>query len=149
MAGLTGFPVVVRCPVQWGEMDAFLHVNNVVYLRWFETGRAAYFDRTGLWAQTAPTGIAPIFHSVTCRYRAPLTYPDEVEIGVRVKELGTDRFVVEHAVFSTKLGRIAAEGDGVVVSYHYGRAEKAPLPDAWRRAIEAVEGKHFREVRDG
>ena len=35
------FPVVIELPVQWGEMDAFGHVNNVVYLRWFESGRIA------------------------------------------------------------------------------------------------------------
>lgn len=136
---LEGFPVVVVCPVQWGEMDAYQHVNNVVYFRWFETGRAAYFDRAGLWPQGAPRGVAPIVHSVSCRYRAPLTYPDEVEIGVRVKSLGEDRFVVEHAVYSRRLGRVAAEGEGVVVSYDYGRGEKAKLPAAWREAIERIE----------
>lgn len=141
MSGLEGFPVVVVQPVQWGDMDAYQHVNNTVYLRWFETGRAAYFDRAGLWSPGAPRGVAPIFHSVSCRYRAPVRYPDEVEIGVRVKSVLDDRFVVEHAVYSRKLGRIAAEGEGVVVSYDYDRAEKAPLPDAWRRAFQAIEGE--------
>src|SRR5512134_3514888 len=111
MSGLTGYPVVVVQPVQWGEMDAFQHVNNVVYLRWFETGRAAYFAATGLWGR-GTLGVAPIFQSVTCRFRAPLTYPDDVEIGVRLKEMQTDRFVVEHAVYSRRLKTIAAIGDG-------------------------------------
>lgn len=141
--GLDGFPVKVRCPVQWGEMDAYQHVNNVVYLRWFETGRAAYFDAAGLWAGTAPTGVAPIFHSVSCRYRVPLTYPDEVEIGVRVKDVLADRFLVEHVVYSVKHQRVAAEGDGVVVSFDYGKGAKAPVPDEWRRAFERIEGRSF------
>ena len=34
---LAGFPVVVDIPVAWGEMDAFGHVNNVMYFRYFET----------------------------------------------------------------------------------------------------------------
>jgi acyl-ACP thioesterase len=29
--------------VQWGEMDALQHVNNVVYVRWGETARIDYF----------------------------------------------------------------------------------------------------------
>ncbi|GEM_PF-5929019 len=28
---LAGYPVVVRIPVAWGDMDALGHVNNVVY----------------------------------------------------------------------------------------------------------------------
>ena len=42
------WPVTLEIPVQWGEMDAFGHVNNVVYLRWFESVRIAYFERCGV-----------------------------------------------------------------------------------------------------
>src|SRR5205807_2006177 len=42
---LAGFPVVVELPVNWGEMDAYRHVNNVVYFRYFENARLEYFRR--------------------------------------------------------------------------------------------------------
>lgn len=42
---LEGFPVVIELPVVWGEMDAFAHVNNVVYFRYFESARIAYLER--------------------------------------------------------------------------------------------------------
>ena len=34
---LADFPVLIAWPVQWGDMDAFQHVNNTVYFRWFES----------------------------------------------------------------------------------------------------------------
>src|SRR5687767_1167703 len=40
--------VTVEIPVQWGDMDAFGHVNNTVYFRWFESARIAYFEKIGL-----------------------------------------------------------------------------------------------------
>ena len=33
------FPFPIRQHIYWGEMDAFNHVNNVTYFRYFETGR--------------------------------------------------------------------------------------------------------------
>lgn len=45
---LAGFPVVIEIPVQWGDQDAFGHVNNTVYLRWLESGRIAYMTRIGV-----------------------------------------------------------------------------------------------------
>ena len=42
---LHGFPVRVNIDVQWGEMDLAGHVNNVIYLKWFEHARVAYLDR--------------------------------------------------------------------------------------------------------
>ncbi len=44
---LSEFPVVLEIPVAWGDMDAMLHVNNTVYLRWFECARMEYFSRIG------------------------------------------------------------------------------------------------------
>ena len=34
---------VTKISVQWGEMDAFNHVNNVMYIRWCETARISLF----------------------------------------------------------------------------------------------------------
>ena len=45
---LDGFPVVITLPVQWGDQDAFGHVNNTVYVRWLESARIAYGERVGL-----------------------------------------------------------------------------------------------------
>lgn len=36
---LKGFHTVTCLPVQWGEQDAFGHVNNVTYFRWLESAR--------------------------------------------------------------------------------------------------------------
>lgn len=44
-ASLADFPVVIRLPVQWGEQDAFGHVNNIIFFRWYESARIAYCQR--------------------------------------------------------------------------------------------------------
>jgi acyl-CoA thioester hydrolase len=64
-----------------------------------------------------------------------------VFIAVRTKEIVTDRFVVEQAVYSKKTGVLAAIGDGTVVSFDYPRGHKVPMPDEWRRAIEDHEAR--------
>ena len=136
---LAGYPVVVEIPVAWGEMDAFQHVNNIVYFRYFESGRIAYFERAGL--TTANDGVGPILGSASCKYKFPLTYPDQVLVGIKVGEIGEDRFTMHFRIVSTRHHRIAAEGDGVIVSYDYVHKHKAPIPAAVRQAIEALEQK--------
>jgi acyl-CoA thioester hydrolase len=121
-------------------MDAFQHVNNTVYFRFFESARIAYFERMGVsGAAGASGGVGPILHSTACRFRAPVTYPDTVRVGARVVDVGDDRFRMEYAVVSEALGRVAATGDGLVVTFDYGAGTKVSLPAAWRRGIEAVE----------
>jgi acyl-CoA thioester hydrolase len=138
---LDGYPVVIEEEIAWGEMDAFQHVNNAVYFRWFESARIAYFREVGfVTAGGLPGGVGPILASADCRYRIPLTFPDRVSIGARVRELEADHFVMEYAVVSHRAGALAASGTGRIVSYDYDAAAKAPIPAEVRSAIEAFEG---------
>lgn len=140
---LDGFSVIIELPIQWGEMDAFQHVNNVAYFRYFESARIAYLERIGHIETMHATGIGPILASARCEFKRPLTYPDKIFVGIRVSEMGTDRFTMQFRIFSQKLQKIAAEGDGVIVSYNYRERCRAPVPDEVRRRIEALEGRSF------
>jgi acyl-CoA thioester hydrolase len=136
---LAHFPVVVEVDVAWGEMDSYAHVNNVIYFRYFENARIAYFDRIGWSASKEATGLGPILHSTSARFRKPVTYPDHLLVGARVTDIQPDRITLEFKLVSTKLNAVACEGQGVVVSYDYHAGAKAPIPDAIRKAIEELE----------
>lgn len=136
---LDGYPVVIQIPVWWGEMDAFQHVNNVVYFRYFESARIAYLERAGFLELRQRTGIGPILASASTRFRRPLTYPDTVSVGVRVASLGEDRLTMAYRLVSHKLGEVAAEGEGVLVAYDYRALKKATLPDEIRERILALQ----------
>lgn len=138
---MDGYPITVVRSIDWGEMDAMSHVNNVVYFRWFETGRAAYFGAMGGLLDPGPKGTGVILKSVACSYKAPLKWPDTVTIGVRCTKVDVDRFTLEHAVHSSNLGRVVATGDAVMVAYDYDRGEKTPMPSSWRDAIVRIEGR--------
>ncbi len=137
---LSQCPVVIEIPVAWGEMDAFQHVNNIVYFRYFESARIAYFDRLDAINLMNQTGIGPILGSVQCRFKFPLTYPDTVFVGTRITKIQADRFTMEYYVYSHKADRLAAQGEGVIVSFNYRENKKAPLPDVLKERIMALEG---------
>jgi len=136
---LGAYPVVIEVPVAWGEMDSLLHVNNIVYFRYFESARMAYFDRLDFWGHMNETGVGPILASTGCKFKLPLTYPDTVSVGAAVSEVGADRFVMKYAAASHSHGRIAAEGEGLIVSYDYRAQAKTPLPEVIRARIEVLE----------
>ena len=133
------YPVVIELPVAWGEMDALRHVNNIVYFRYFESARMAYFTRLDIWDYMEETGVGPILASTACQFRLPLTYPDTVSVGTGISEVGSDRFVMKYVVVSHGHAKVAAEGEGLVVSYDYRALKKAPLPDEIKRRIERLE----------
>ena len=143
---LAGYPVIIEIPVAWGEMDAFQHVNNIVYFRYFESGRIAYFERAGMMNLMADTGVGPILASAATKFKFPLTYPDTVLVGTRVGEIGEDRFVMHYRAVSQRHGKVAADGEGVIVAYDYGTQRKARLPDSVRARIEVLESRETERI---
>jgi acyl-CoA thioester hydrolase len=125
---LADFPVVVTLDVPWADMDAFGHVNNVAYFRYFEQSRIAFLGRTGWMPPGRPTGIGPIVHSTQARFRRPLAHPDRVHVGTRLAQTGADRVTLEHVVVSERHGETAADGWAVVVCFDYAAGAKAPIP---------------------
>ncbi len=137
---LHDYPVVVELAVAWGDMDAYGHVNNVVYFRYFEQARIAYLDSIG-WLQLKESiGHGPIVASTHAHYRRPLRYPDRIAVGARLVRMETDRITLKYALASQSWNAIAAEGEVVVVSYDYSRNQKMAIPEAVRQAILTLEG---------
>lgn len=143
---LKTYPVVIEQAVAWGEMDAYGHVNNTVYFRYFENVRIAYFRKIGWDVSQLPSGIGPILHSTSARFRRPLVYPDTISIAATVATLGEDRLSMEYVVVSHALGAVTAEGQGIIVGYDYAIGRKAPLPEWVRRRIHEIQ-EGFAPVR--
>ena len=135
-------PVVIETPVAWGEMDAFRHLNNTTYFRYFESGRIAYFERLGLLEYMEATGVGPILAATSCRFKIPLTYPDTVLIGTHVSEMGDDRFTMQYFVVSHRHERVAAEGDGLIVCFDYKQNRKTTVPPELKNRIETLEARN-------
>ena len=138
---LAGFSVVIALPVQWGDQDAFGHVNNTVFLRWIESARVEYWRRIGLFGRATVDGLGPILASSHCDYRRPVTFPDSIRAGARVSRIGRTSLTIEHRVVAASSNLVAAEGVAVVVLYDYSEATPRPVPDALRGLIQELEGK--------
>jgi len=136
---LSACTVTMNIPVAWGEMDAMGHVNNIIYFRYFETVRIEYFNRLNMIDYARESGIGPILASTECRFKMPLQYPDTVIVGTKILSMEEDRFVMGYEVFSTRHKRIAADGEGVVVTYDYRNNRKVLIPDDLRIKIMELE----------
>lgn len=130
-------PVSIEIPVAWGDMDAFGHVNNTVYLRWFESVRIAFFYAAQVPHQRVALIQAPILAHTSCTFELPLVFPDTVRVLAWIGKVGTKSFTMRYEVHSLTHGRRAAHGDGVVVWYDYPSQRSSPIPDDLRARLEA------------
>jgi acyl-CoA thioester hydrolase len=138
---LADFPIVIWLPVQWGDQDAFGHVNNTVYFRWCESARIEYLDKLGLSDLMRAEGIGPILAAISCNYRRPVTYPDSVQIGAQITRIGGRSLTMEHRIFSEGQQHVVADSTSTIVVFDYNRQASHAVPDDIRKKIERLEGK--------
>lgn len=138
---LVNFKVVSAWPVQWGDQDAFGHVNNTVYFRWVETARIVYLEKINVNDTTPTQPIGPILAAISCNYRRQVTFPDTIQTGVRVTRIGRSSCTMEHRLWSKAQGALVADGEGTIVLFDYQKQRPCPIPPEIRAAIAQVEGR--------
>lgn len=134
---LGAMAVTYESPVAWGDMDAFRHVNNTVYLRWFESARIALFAEAGVADPDDAGGVGPILARTEIDYRVPLRFPDRVRATAHVVRVGTTSFVIAYRV-TNEAGAVAAEGQTVIVMMNYRTGDKVAIGPELRRRLEAI-----------
>lgn len=126
---LKQYPVISTIEVQWGEMDALQHVNNVVYVSWGQTARIDYFRTLGFFSpevEKMKVGIILGFQSV--KYIAPVTYPDTIHIGTKTEEIRDDRIILKSFYYSVNQQKLVAIKTHEVIFFDYKTQSKIPTP---------------------
>jgi len=114
-------------PVQWGDMDAFNHVNNVIYFRYFESARLALFDKTSIMTRMNETNIGPILAETQCQYRRAVNYPDHLRVFTKVKDITEFGFTQEYAIYSQDQDAITTKATSRITMLDYNTGEKSVI----------------------
>ncbi|KAF8141427.1 Thioesterase/thiol ester dehydrase-isomerase [Boletus edulis] len=142
--------------IVWGHHDAFRHVNNAHYLRFFESGRMQWAIQVGnllggkerAQAMLAGEGVSIILKSINVNFRRPVTFPDTLLIGHRAIVLSSrTQFILAAAAYSYAQQRIVADSEGVFVWYDYDSLKKCDPGDAAWRVLKEVMSSEVREER--
>ena len=123
-------PIAIR----FSDIDAAGHVNNAIYLTYFEVARFSYFKEIIHWG-LRENGI--IVGRSEVNYLKPLTLEDEIMCYVRTTRIGNSSFDVMHVIVKiTPHGEeICTTGKTVCISYDYSAAKSVPIPAKERQRL--------------
>lgn len=131
------YAVFTPITTRWSDNDAYGHINNVQYYSFFDTAVNAWLVRQGL-LEIAASPLIGLVVETGCRYHRPLSYPEPIEVGMRLAALGNSSIRYELAVFGPGRDDAAAEGHFVHVYVDRATGRPARLPDALRAAAGAL-----------
>jgi len=117
-------------PVRWGDMDAYGHVNNTLYFRYFEEARFMWMLEKGI---PLKSDTHPVVVTIGCTFLRPIFHPETLRIDVFISEPGRSSFMVKYKVYTASQPETpAAEGYSKVVWVSSVDGRSVPLPDLVR-----------------
>ena len=119
---------------RWMDNDVYGHINNVQHYSYFDTVVNGYLIARGaLDPQTSP--VIGLVVETRCNYFESITFPDDVQAGLRVARLGSSSVRYEVGLFRGDAARAAAQGHFVHVYVDRVTRLPAALPEALTRAL--------------
>lgn len=131
-----------RHPIVWGEQDSMGHVNNVMYVRYAESGRTnwtrnlgKYFDpaHKAQWDEMLTSkAVGLILKSITVDFKFPMTWPDRITVCHKLRsrpDASTESMVLDVVILSERMQRPAARCLEDVVVYDYKVGRKSGMPE--------------------
>lgn len=117
-------------PVRWGDMDAYGHVNNTLYFRYFEEARFMWMLEKGV---PLKSDTHPVVVTIGCTFLRPIFHPETLRIDVFISEPGRSSFMVKYKVYTTSQPETAAaEGYSKVVWVSSVDGKSVLLPELVR-----------------
>ena len=111
--------------VRFRDLDALGHVNNAVYLTYFESARMAW------WLHVTHRPDLRQMDMILARaevdFRSPASYAEVLDVGVRCASIGRSSFTLEQAITERRTRRLVAEARKVLVHYDYAAGRSTPL----------------------
>jgi acyl-CoA thioester hydrolase len=134
-----GYSLAVPVEVRFRDMDSMGHVNNAVFLTYFENARIAYWRAVpGIRSRR---NLDYILARVECDFKSPVTVEDELVCHIRVASFGRTSFAFEYLLRDERTRRDVAAGRTVQVMFDYAARKPMALEPALKTAIEEFEGR--------
>ena len=125
---MSDWPFAHTDHVRYANVDAMRHLNNVAFVRFFESARIAFMH--SVFPEHDPTDPAEfpvVLAEVHVAYRGPAYFGEEVRTHVRPSHLERSSFRTEFRM--EVAARLIADGYGVYVGYDYVAEKAQPLPE--------------------
>jgi len=128
------YPYFLSYRTRWSDNDQYSHINNAVYFHFFDSIINTYLiNECGLDPPTSP--LIGLVISSFCEFFAPLSFPQLLDLGLRVNKLGSSSVMYEVGVFAEGQDMPAAVGGYTHVFVQRVERKSAPMSKRTREGL--------------
>ena len=120
--------------VRWGDMDAFQHINNTKFFRYFEQTRVEWLRTLPGMSMRGETG--PVVAHTACGFKRPLTHPATIHVALLSGMPGRSSIETYYRITTESApDAVVARGSASIVWIDFQTGRPVELPAAMREAL--------------
>lgn len=136
--------ITTEIKVRFRDIDFMGHVNNAVYLTYFEEGRNEFMR--SVFGITNPENYNFILAHISCEYLKPIKITDTVILETWVGKIGEKRFDFMYKLLKRADNdelSVCAKGQSVQVFFDYKQSTTLPIPEQIRKKLYEFSGEEM------
>ena len=134
------FPFRHEVPLQirFNDIDLLGHLNNAVYIQFFDLGKSRYFQ------DVMPEGvdwrhINIVVANINCDFFAPTYITEPIAVLTTITHLGEKSFALEQRIVNSDNGEVKCIAKTIMVGFDMTTGKSAPIDPKWVEALEKYE----------
>ena len=128
--------------LRFNDVDMFGHVNNSVYLQFFDLAKLEYF-RAVMGEDFEVTNIAVVVVNVNCDFYAPTFIDEKLQVMTTTLRVGERSMLLEQRIVNSVTGDVKCVGRTIMSGFDVKTSTSAPIDDNWRSRLETYENRSF------
>jgi len=121
--------------IDWSDLDMYKHVNNLTFIRFMQTGRALFWEATGLTEIYEATHRGPMVVSTHCDFKKSLYYPGTAIVKTKLAFIKNSSFGLDHIILNEDM-EVCAEGRDVAVCFDFNLNKTYTIPENLREIMK-------------
>lgn len=126
-------------PIRFNDIDMFGHLNNSVYIQFFDMGKYAYF-RQFMTDTFGSEPTAPVVANINCDFLEPTKIDERLEVLTAITEIADSSMVLQQRIVSSA-GRVKCTARTIMVNIDLATGRPTTVSDEWRKKITDYENR--------
>ena len=135
------YPLIRSMPTRWEDVDIYGHVNNVVYLSYFDTAINGWYLDAGMLEMGKSDRVFLVVET-GAQYFSEIKFPDMVHAGIRATRLGSSSVTYDIALFTNDDDIACARGRYIHVLVDEATRKPLAIDGHSRKCLEEIEVKN-------
>ncbi|MBD5236444.1 MAG: acyl-CoA thioesterase [Bacteroidales bacterium] len=120
--------------IRFNDVDVLGHVNNTVYMTYYDTGKAHYFSEI-LGRRVDWKHVECVIANIDCAFLAPIFFGEDIEVLTRCEKIGEKSFKLLQVIREKKSGMMKSACETVMVAFDPQSGIAIEIPEEWREAL--------------